>query len=931
MRGMKLRCFRVALLASSALYSILSCVSGVVTPVQAADRIVSAAGGSSLTPSSNETVDLLTVGNANGESGTLNVGSGVTYLTNGKNVTFDPGGKSRPLTYSTGGIVGNQSGSTGTVTVSGTGTWTNSAYTVIGNQTGATGTVNVTGNGGWTNGGELIVGWRGKGDLNVTGGGTVSNVREGAVGRWTGSEGRVTVSGPGSSWTTRDQLLVGWYGTGTMTIADGGTVSNTYGFIGQSTGGNGTVVVTGRNSAWRNSDEFLIGYGGNGTLTIQNGGTVSNTDGTIAYSSGTTGVATVTGADSTWTNSGDNLHVGWGGAGKLTIADGGLVTVGTQSGGAYNGTLTIARDSRSSGTVNIGAASGSAAAAAGTVKARSLVFGNGTGRLVLNHTGSNVTLSSSITTKSAASTGTIEVLSGGTTLGGTVSGPGNIDLAISGGSLTIAGPSYSGRAITVASGGSLTLARSAATTLSGAYRQTGGSLILNPGNQLVLRGSNAATVTNTAITLSGSSLTAGSYTLVDTNVAGTYGNNNLNLRGASGLRGVLSTADNGHDLIATLTSCTSCAYEASGTTVGAGGVGGALDRLAASSTLSSDMSAVLDRIDALGSDSAKAEVIKQLAPSQTTASAQMSQAAAAVVTGAVEHHQQTAMGYDPVNGVAAGSEAFNSSLWGQVLGGGAIRGKTAANDGYRLHEFGLAAGVDHMISDSVMGGVALSWLRALSTASSGNGTDSTLDSYQATFYGTYRLDRFFVDGQVGFGYNRFHQNREIAFLGRTATADYDGQQYLASAQSGYDLSLGEGIMLTPLAGVSWLRAVSGGYTESGADSANLTVTERGVNSLSHDLGARLSWAVGTDVGLLRPEVRAEWIHDYLQGSILTAGTIDGAGFSSSTARLSPDGARIGLAVALNGPDDLSLRIDYTGEMRPQYQSHIGMVKTIWGF
>ena len=182
-----------------------------------------------------------------------------------------------------------------------------------------------------------------------------------------------------------------------MTIANGGTVSNTNGFIGARAGGSGTVIVTGSGSTWESSSQLILGLeASTGELTIENGGKVINTGGRIGLSANSTGTVTVTGANSTLTDNGNILRVGYDGTGTLTITDGGLVTVGTATSGAYDGTLTIASNTGSTGTLNFGAAAGSSAAAAGTLKAASVVFGSGTGEIVFNHTSTGLTFDPAI-------------------------------------------------------------------------------------------------------------------------------------------------------------------------------------------------------------------------------------------------------------------------------------------------------------------------------------------------------------------------------------------------------------------------------------------------------------------------------------------------------------------------------------------------------
>ena len=102
----------------------------------------------------------------------------------------------------------------------------------IGFDAGSTGTVTVDGTGSsWTNSSLLYAGYSGTGTLTIQNGGAVSNTI-GYIGVNSGSTGTVTVDGAGSSWTNTGTLYVGNSGTGTLTIQNGGAVSNTFGYIG---------------------------------------------------------------------------------------------------------------------------------------------------------------------------------------------------------------------------------------------------------------------------------------------------------------------------------------------------------------------------------------------------------------------------------------------------------------------------------------------------------------------------------------------------------------------------------------------------------------------------------------------------------------------------------------------------------------------------
>ena len=230
---------------------------------------------------------------------------------------------------------------------------------------------------------NLTIGANGTGMLTIQAGGTLAD-QFGTIGNLPGGVGTVTVTGPGASWTNVNDLVVGGLGTGTLIIQNGGsaqdgsTASSAGGSIGLSAGSTGTVMVTGPGSSWVNgpSGGLNVGSFGTGTLTIANGGRVIDITPlvtNVGNFAGSLGTVTVTGAGSLWSDIA-GINIGRAGTGTLTITDGGNVIAPV---------LTIAANAGSIGTLNIGAGAGNPAAAPGTLNAPSVAFGGvgtGTGR-----------------------------------------------------------------------------------------------------------------------------------------------------------------------------------------------------------------------------------------------------------------------------------------------------------------------------------------------------------------------------------------------------------------------------------------------------------------------------------------------------------------------------------------------------------------------
>ena len=410
-------------------------------------------------------------GLVSGAGSQLNVGAGFTIgLSGAGTMTVNSGGVVHvAATTSVGSafIVGNLPG-TGALTVTGAGSlYTTKAFSI--GTTGGTGTVSIL------NGGVITA----TSPADIGGGAIINGVES-------YGHGALTVNGVGSAMTVTSTLDVGSRGTGSMSVEAGATVSNTQGYIGsfKSAGGiigTGVATVTGAGSTWTNSSTLRVGDGGNGTLNILAGGAVTDTTGTVGYATTSTSAATVDGATSNWTSSGD-VTVARGGVGVLNLTNGGNLFAG---GAAGTGTLNVALQATSTGTVNIGGTQAGAAAAAGVVHANQVLFGLGTGKLVFNHTSSNLVFAPIIAgAGSVVQQGGVTVFNVGETYTGATS--------VNGGTLLVNG-ALASPTVAVASGASL----GGTGNLAGAVTVAGGGTLIGHAGSVLTMGSLSLANTST--------------------------------------------------------------------------------------------------------------------------------------------------------------------------------------------------------------------------------------------------------------------------------------------------------------------------------------------------------------------------------------------------------------------------------------------------
>lgn len=323
----------------------------------------------------------LEVGSGVGANGMITVSSGATLDTAGITRVGTAGGTGAVTITGTGShwdlatgglVIGQATGSTGTVTIAAGATLNTSTLTAIGFDDGS-----VPGNGGGV--GTLTVDgansvWNAGGTIGV--GGTPSAASTG-----TGLNGTLIVSNGGYVNATSQDIYVATNpaATGTFKVLSGGHVDARDVSIGNG-GLSGSAVVDGQGSVLNASHNLVVANttpsNTSHTLTVSNGGKVAVTD---------------------------NIAIGqFGGKGTATVdGQGSLLT-------SVNGVLYVGNEANSSGTLNI--------ANKGTVTAsHDAIIGNGAGAggTVNVSTGGVFNFSNAVFGFTPGATGTLNVASGG--------------------------------------------------------------------------------------------------------------------------------------------------------------------------------------------------------------------------------------------------------------------------------------------------------------------------------------------------------------------------------------------------------------------------------------------------------------------------------------------------------------------------------------
>ena len=762
--------------------------------------------------------------------------------------------------------------------------------------TGGTGTVDVTNGSTATLAGAAFIGnsANATGSFNLSGGSTLTSSDYFLLGLSTGSTGNATLSDSGTEATFSGQFYAGYTGAGNFTVESGAHAAvsgNAY--VGHNASSTGTVVVTGTGSFLSVTGDVMLGEAGTGNMTVSNGartivnGSLSAGAGiyydddnlTTSYNSTGTGTLTVTGANTLLVVDG-MVYAGNHGVGTVTLSDGGEIRAGA---------VTIAAETGSSGTFNIGAAAGDTATAAGTLGVTDVIFGDGTGKLVFNHTNSDYALNAAV-----RGNGTIRTLAGVTRLTGDYTDYTGA-VAVDGGLLSIDTSSFTQNAFTVGNEGTLRVTRS----VSGAtdtVTMTGGSLI-NTGSisgtryGVELNGSDASAIT-----------TSGSINGGTAAIHYATGGNSLTVLTGATFGNVIdynNTAGNTTIFGKGSFSIPVAHYLADDNTVALSG-----ERQMAVYGNAASGSGTINVVDA-------GTMASQFTSVQTVTSS-IATTAADVLSVDVDRggiSSRVAMAYDDADkknenqkaisamvGDGLAVDAQGNLFWMRAFGG-------ASHDDYSdtsARHFGVALGADHMFGQTRVG-----LLGGIGKLKNDTGDDTASATGDTVFGGVYvrqPLSGFMLDASLIGGGIFADTTRAVKGGLETARGSYDGWFVSPELALSRAYALSDGWTLTPRGSVRYTYGSFEGYGETGS-SLDITYDDRSTQAVESAFELKLSKAHRFESGKVATvSVTAAALDTYNLGDTGFNASVTGTDFTVSSMG---DRNRVGGRVGLGG----ELRLD----------------------
>jgi outer membrane autotransporter protein len=281
-------------------------------------------------------------------------------------------------------------------------------------------------------------------------------------------------------------------------------------------------------------------------------------------------------------------------------------------------------------------------------------------------------------------------------------------------------------------------------------------------------------------------------------------------------------------------------------------------------------------------------------------------------------------------------------LWGAWGGGmgafGTVAGDTTSH-GLTYNLGGFIAGLDRRFAPGLRAGVA-SGFNAASLYAQGMPGYGTSNTLQVALYGEYLVGPVYLDALAGYGHSDNRMNRPIVIPGlpfRTASGYTTANTFFGQLETGYKIMVAPsfGGFVTPFARLQASTSTQAGFSETGADSLNLTVAQQTTQSLRTVLGAQLGagidapWREKLDLVL-----RLGWSHEYADLTRPVTAAFAGAptlSFTTFGAAAPRDGVVLGLGANTQVAEATSVYFRYDGDLAGGNTSHIlsAGVRYVW--
>ena len=210
----------------------------------------------------------------------------------------------------------------------------------------------------------------------------------------------------------------------------------------------------------------------------------------------------------------------------------------------------------------------------------------------------------------------------------------------------------------------------------------------------------------------------------------------------------------------------------------------------------------------------------------------------------------------------ANDVAKGGGLWAKGFGNYGTQDARGDSSGYDSTTYGAMIAYDRSIGFDTRAGLGFGYAESNIDGKKFD-SDMDFDTYQVTAYLGHENGPWFIHSSGTFGWNDYTSTRHIVFPGvdKTASADYNGQEYTAFGLAGYHFSGINKFTITPMVSIQYSRVNTDDYTETGAGDTNLIVDSQSYDYIESGLGIKVERDFSYRGGVYVPEGHFKLLHE----------------------------------------------------------------------
>ena len=222
-------------------------------------------------------------------------------------------------------------------------------------------------------------------------------------------------------------------------------------------------------------------------------------------------------------------------------------------------------------------------------------------------------------------------------------------------------------------------------------------------------------------------------------------------------------------------------------------------------------------------------------------------------------------------GGGAGDEDFPPlNFWGKVDSDFGSADTTVNEAGFDFDNHNFVFGADYRLTDAWVAGGSFSYRNSNASFDANRG-ETKNDSYNGTLYNSYNItEAAYINATASYAGFSYNTHRNIVapdgsgtLQTSTANASPDGGQYSFSWGGGYDFHH-HALTISPYARGEYINLDIDAYSESGSAFA-ARFGKQTIESLTSTLGIQSAYAFSFPWGVLIPQLRGEWHHQFMDG------------------------------------------------------------------